>query len=34
MTDDGGISLDPVPQVISATIEAPLTAIVGPLPER
>jgi uncharacterized protein YggE len=32
--DSGGVSLDPVPQVLSATIEARLGATVGPLPER
>jgi uncharacterized protein YggE len=30
----GGVSLDPVPQVLTATIEARLTAVIGPLPER
>ncbi len=34
MADDGGISVDPVPQMVSATIDARLTAVVGPLPER
>jgi hypothetical protein len=28
------VSLDPVPQVLKATIEARLAAIVGPLPAR
>jgi uncharacterized protein YggE len=32
--DSGGMSLDPVPQVLRAIIEARLSATIGPLPER